>query len=263
MNKKQGSAMVLAILLLSFFMALSLNMWYISQKKAQRAGDIVIGNRVLTDIDSSSTLGYYEFYLATEYMVNGFVTSPSSYTLLTTTTNATMNYTSGTAFTPTYEGISLENERQYFGSYISTTGALSSTANAILEKDEIVGGKLKSRTWNRTFAGAKITELWENSTGESVGGYKIISLKVKPIIASTYNTLDTTDINAFTTAINGVGSYNIKTIYEKTIHFPGTTKNESITYKVEVTRNSTINNTSSPYSIVEDSIENITVELQQ
>ena len=261
MNKKQGSAMVLAILLLSFFMALSLNMWYISQKKAQRAGDIVIGNRVLTDIDSSSTLGYYEFYLATEYMVNGFVTSPSAYTLPISTTTYAIS-TSPVAFSTTYEGINLENERQYFGSYISTTGALSSTANAILEKDEIVGGNLKSRTWNRTFAGAKITELWEKSTGESVGGYKIISLKVKPIIASTYNTLDTTDINAFTKAINGVGSYNIKTIYEKTIHFPGTTKNESITYKVEVTRNSTINNTS-PYSIVEDSIENITVELQQ
>ena len=262
MNKKQGSAMVLAILLLSFFMALSLNMWYISQKKAQRAGDIVIGNRVLTDIDSSSTLGYYEFYLATEYMVNGFVTSPSAYTLPISTTTYAIS-TSPVAFSTTYEGISLENERQYFGSYISTTGALSSTANAILEKDEIVGGKLKSRTWNRTFAGAKITELWENSTGESVGGYKIISLKVKPIIASTYNTLDTTDINAFTTAINGVGSYNIKTIYEKTIHFPDTTKNKSIDYKVEVTRNSTINKTSSPYSIVEDSIENIIVELQQ
>ena len=255
MNKKQGSAMVLAILLLSFFMALSLNMWYISQKKAQRAGDIVIGNRVLTDIDSSSTLGYYEFYLATEYMVNGFVTSPSSYTL--TTTNGTMNYTSGTAFTTTYEGISLENERQYFGSYISTTGALSSTANAILEKDEIVGGKLKSRTWNRTFAGAKITELWGNSTGESVGGYKIKSLEVNGA------TISAIDISAFTTAINGAGPHIIKTIYEKTIHFPDTTKNKSIDYKVEVTRNSTINKTSSPYSIVEDSIENITVELQQ
>ena len=261
MNKKQGSAMVLAILLLSFFMALSLNMWYISQKKAQRAGDIVIGNRVLTDIDSSSTLGYYEFYLATEYMVNGFVTSPSSYTLATTTTPYVIS-TSPVAFSTTYEGISLENERQYFGSYISTTGALSSTANAILEKDEIVGGKLKSRTWNRTFAGAKITELWENSTGESVGGYKIISLKVKPIIASTYNTLDTTDISAFTSAINGAGSYNIKTIYEKTIHFPGTTKNKSIDYKVEVTRSSTINKTSSPYNIESDSIDNITVTLQ-
>ncbi len=259
MNKKQGSAMVLAILLLSFFMALSLNMWYISQKKAQRAGDIVIGNRVLTDIDSSSTLGYYEFYLATEYMVNGFVTSPSSYTLATTTTPYVIS-TSPVAFSTTYEGISLENERQYFGSYISTTGALSSTANAILEKDEIVGGNLKSRTWNRTFAGAKITELWENSTGESVGGYKITNLKVNGV------TIGITSTNAFAIAITGVGSHNIETTYEKTIYFPGTTKNESIIYKVEVSRDSTINVTRvSPleYNIDSDSIENITVELQE
>ena len=256
MNKKQGSAMVLAILLLSFFMALSLNMWYISQKKAQRAGDIVIGNRVLTDIDSSSTLGYYEFYLATEYMVNGFVTSPSAYTLPISTTTYAIS-TSPVAFSTTYEGINLENERQYFGSYISTTGALSSTANAILEKDEIVGGKLKSRTWNRTFAGAKITELWENSTGESVGGYKINSLEVNG------GTVSVIDTSAFTTAINnGAGPYIIKTTYEKTIHFPGTTKNKSIDYKVEGTRSSTINKTSSPYNIESDSIDNITVTLQ-
>lgn len=258
MNKKQGSAMVLAILLLSFFMALSLNMWYISQKKAQRAGDIVIGNRVLTDIDSSSTLGYYEFYLATEYMVNGFVTSPSSYTL--TTTNGTMNYTSGTAFTTTYEGINLENERQYFGSYISTTGALSSTANAILEKDEIVGGKLKSRTWNRTFAGAKITELWENSTGESVGGYKINSLEVDGV--------NKTNTSEFLAALSVGNSYKIKTIYKKTIVFASndSAKNSNISYVVEVSRDSKINVTGvSPleYNIDSDSIENITVELQE
>ena len=265
MNKKQGSAMVLAILLLSFFMALSLNMWYISQKKAQRAGDIVIGNRVLTDIDSSSTLGYYEFYLATEYMVNGFVTSPSAYTLPTSTTTYAIS-TSPVAFSTTIEGISLENERQYFGSYISTTGALSTTANAILEKEEIVGSKLKSRTWNRTVSGAKITELWENSTGESIGGYKIRSLKVKPVASSTYTTLNISDATAFATAINTIGSYNIQTVYEKTIFLESnnTTKNSNINYVVEVNRESTIDKVSavSGYNIIEDSIGNITVTLQ-
>ena len=181
MNKKQGSAMVLAILLLSFFMALSLNMWYISQKKAQRAGDIVIGNRVLTDIDSSSTLGYYEFYLATEYMVNGFVTSPSSYTLSTATTNATITYTSGTAFTTTYEGISLENERQYFGAYLDTSGsALSTSSNAILKEEVIENSKLKSREWETVgVTGAAIKELWESTPNtKSIGGYKIVSINV-------------------------------------------------------------------------------------
>lgn len=255
MNKKQGSAMVLAILLLSFFMALSLNMWYISQKKAQRAGDIVIGNRVLTDIDSSSTLGYYEFYLATEYMVNGFVTSPSSYTL--TTTNGTWNYTSGTAFTTTYEGINLENERQYFGAYLDTSGsALSTSSNAILEEEVINNHKLKSRKWKTVeVTGSAITELWYDTNEKSVGGYEITSLIVGATPVTTNN------FKVVVGATSGT-EVDVATIYEKTIHFPGTTKNESITYKVEVTRNSTINKTSSPYSIVEDSIENITVELQ-
>lgn len=261
MNKKQGSAMVLAILLLSFFMALSLNMWYISQKKAQRAGDIVIGNRVLTDIDSSSTLGYYEFYLATEYMVNGFVTSPSSYTL--TTTNGTMNYTSGTAFTTTYEGINLENERQYFGAYLDTSGsALSTSSNAILKEEVIENHKLKSRNWATKadgITGSAITELWYDTNEKSVGGYEITSLIVG---ATSVTPLTTDNFKVLVGATSGT-EVDVATIYEKTIHFPGTTKNKSITYKVEVTRNSTINKTSSPYSIVEDSIENITVELQQ
>jgi hypothetical protein len=129
----------------------------------------------------------------------------------------------------------------------------------------IIGGILGGLLWRKKVKINALNRMRVLKVGpeESVGGYKIISLKVKPIIASTYNTLDTTDISAFTTAINGAGSYNIKTIYEKTIHFPGTTKNKSIDYKVEVTRSSTINKTSSPYNIESDSIENITVELQQ
>ena len=67
MKKQQGSALILAILLLAFFMALSLNMLTISRAKAQRAGDTVIGNKVLSDSDSASTLGYYEYNLALEY----------------------------------------------------------------------------------------------------------------------------------------------------------------------------------------------------
>lgn len=258
MNKKQGSAMVLAILLLSFFMALSLNMWYISQKKAQRAGDIVIGNRVLTDIDASSTLGYYEFYLATEYMVNGFVTSPSAYTLPSSTTTYAIS-SSPVAFSTTYEGISLESERQYFGSYISTTGALTTTANAILVKDEISGSKLKSREWNRSISGAKITELWENSIGISIGGYRITSLKVNGVDVTITNTSD------FLSKLTTVGTnYTIKTIYEKTIFFDSnsSTKNSNISYIVEVNRESKVERTSTSYNIVEDTIENITVELQ-
>ena len=37
-SRERGSAIILAILLLSFFMALSLNMFFIAQKKSERAG---------------------------------------------------------------------------------------------------------------------------------------------------------------------------------------------------------------------------------
>jgi hypothetical protein len=36
-KKKQGSAMVLAVLMLAFFMTLSLNMYFLADNKAQRA----------------------------------------------------------------------------------------------------------------------------------------------------------------------------------------------------------------------------------
>ena len=249
MNKKQGSAMVLAILLLSFFMALSLNMWYISQKKAQRAGDIVIGNRVLTDIDSSSTLGYYEFYLATEYMVNGFVTSPSSYTLATTTTPYVIS-TSPVAFSTTYEGISLENERQYFGAYLYTSGsALSTSANAILKKEVIENSKLKSREWETVgVTGAAIKELWESTPNtKSIGGYKIVS--INGISYSSPYTLPS-------------ATTDILIVYEKEIYFNSNNenKNKSISYIIKVERKI---KTDSSGDIDSDSIENITVELQQ
>lgn len=257
MNKKQGSAMVMAILLLSFFMALSLNMWYISQKKAQRAGDIVVGNRVLTDIDAASTLGYYEFYLATEYMVNGFVTSPSAYTI----TNGAFTYiTSIGAFTTTIEGISLSNERQYFGAYLDTSGsALSTSSNAILEEEVIDSGKVTSRRWKTSgVTGSAIIELWDNMTNKSVGGYtvEISSLKVDstPVTGST----------DFLSKARVSGIHNIETNYIKTIYFDSSsnTKNKDISYKVTVKRKTTVTGDGSSYSITEDSIENITVELQ-
>ena len=57
MKKQQGSALILAILLLAFFMALSLNMLTISRAKAQRAGDTVIelANGGIDTVQSSIT----------------------------------------------------------------------------------------------------------------------------------------------------------------------------------------------------------------
>lgn len=254
MSKKKGSAMVLAILLLAFFMALSLNMWFISQKKAQRAGDKVIGNQVLTDIDGSSTLGYYEFYLATEYITKGFVTS-SNYTSIPaiTTSYSSISSSGIEVFSTTFEGIKLDKLQEYFGSYLSTSGALSTSANAILRQDVIAGGKLASREWLTT-GSAIVSELWNDFSRESFGGYRIDSVTVggAPVIGQA----------AFAAAM-GITTKTAITLYRKTIYFPSVTaKLKPVIYDIIVERESVIRINGSTFDYTSDDINEITVTKQ-
>lgn len=255
MDKKKGSAMVLAILLLAFFMALSLNMWFISQKKAQRAGDKIVGNSVLTDIDGSSTLGYYEFYLATEYMTKGFVTT-GTYTVPA----STVDYTSGGAITPTIQGIWLENEKEYFGSYLSTSGALNSSSNALLKEDRIVSSKLSERNWEVT-GGAIVNELWEANdwtAQESFGKYKIKSVSV--------NGTDVTSKSLLVGQLAEATAKEVISEYEKQLTLGNSataTKNKITTYRILVRRKS--QNRKSPTGVIiidSDEISEIIVTKQ-
>ena len=253
MDKERGSAMVLAILLLSFFMALSLNMWFLSQKKAQRAGDKIIGNKVLTDIDGSSTLGYYEFYLATEYLTKGFVTSTSYGAIPTvSTTYSSVDGTGIETFSTTYEGIQLERIQDYFGSYLSSSGALSTSANAILREEVITGTKLESRRWLNGLG--TISELWSDFSRESLGGYKIDTIKVEGLLVA--------DKSAFDTAM-GSTAKKVSTLYKKTIYFSSTSaKLNPITYNIMVERESEIKQTGSTYDYTSDEIKEIIVTKQ-
>ncbi len=254
MDKKKGSAMVLAILLLAFFMALSLNMWFISQKKAQRAGDKIVGNSVLTDIDGSSTLGYYEFYLATEYMTKGFVTfiSTGTYTVPTSTTTYAVG---GVPISTTIEGIWLENEKQYFASYLKNRGTLSTSANAILNTDSISGGAL-TRDWEVT-GGAIVEELWEAgdwASQESFGGYKIKSVTVGAI-GGIYD--KATFIGQLT------AKREVLSEYEKIITLGATPlKNQTANYKIIVKRTSEISLSGTSIEIESDQINEIIVTKQ-
>ena len=256
MNKKKGSAMILAILLLAFFMALSLNMWFISQKKAQRAGDKIIGNSVLTDIDGSSTLGYYEFYLATEYMTKGFVTT-GTYTVPA----STVDYTSGGAITPTIQGIWLENEKEYFGSYLSTSGALNSNSNALLKEDNIdSNNKLRERNWEVT-GGAIVNELWEASdwtAQESFGKYKISTVLVDGVgVSNSADLLPKLNTNPLTPK-------KIETNYVKNINLTtsNSNKNEETSYIITVKRTSNVTLSSGAIQFDSDQIEEIIVTKQ-
>lgn len=251
MSKKKGSAMIMAILLLSFFMALSLNMWFIAQKKAQRAGDKILGNQTLTEIDASSTLGYYELYLATQYMTNGFVTSPAGYTV----TTASIDYTTGAAMT-TIEGIQLPSQIEYFGNTIVTTAGFTTTANAILQSVNTGGNK---RNW-ATSSGA-LGSLWWTS-GSSIGGYTISSAKVgaTSVISTTKNNFLTASYGASPT----VGELKIvDTEYKKTVRFNGNSNITSASFIITVKRSTTLSyKTSAEFDIPADSIVEIVVERQ-
>jgi hypothetical protein len=167
------------------------------------------------------------------------------------TTNGTIEYITSTgAFTTTIEGISLESERQYFGAYLDTSGsALSTSANAILKKEVIENSKLKSREWETVgVTGAAIKELWESTPNtKSIGGYKIVS--INGISYSSPYTLPS-------------ATTDILIVYEKEIYFNSNNenKNKSISYIIKVERKI---KTDSSGDIDSDSIENITVELQQ
>ena len=63
-KKKRGSALILAILILSFFMALTMNMYYMAQKKSERAGIKSKGIKSLGEINFGSALGMYEYRLS-------------------------------------------------------------------------------------------------------------------------------------------------------------------------------------------------------
>lgn len=73
MEKEKGSAIILAILILSFFMALSMNMFYISRKKADKATMKIKGNKVLSNIDVGASLGALEYATAVSYEQPGIV----------------------------------------------------------------------------------------------------------------------------------------------------------------------------------------------
>lgn len=263
MKKQQGSALILAILLLAFFMALSLNMLTISRAKAQRAGDTVIGNKVLSDSDSASTLGYYEYNLALEYVKKGFVTTTGPAYALTD---------GGILSTTAIEGISLSSDREYFGSYISKKGTnFATTANALLQSETTTGSgstlKLVSRNWNAN-VGGELRDLWYNVTGTSIGGYKIFSLQAKTgatttSVVSNGALVGTT--NVFNEDVNTVVG-DVITVYSKNIVFNSlnTTINGSSTYVVYVTRKSVFNGSKSESQRIEsDTLESIVVELQK
>ncbi len=242
--KEQGSAMVLAVLILSFFMTLSLNMYFLAEKKAQRAGVKSEGTVILSDIDASSTLGYYELYLASEYLTKGFYNNMTQLQF--------SNWIDGT-YLVTPVGIKINNPSHYFSSYVD--GVVEGvTATGIIIAQEAIDN-ISSREWDVTEDNIK--ELWGKYNRKSIGGYKISSLKIGGTNYSfplTYTNFS--DELGFPT----VTTQQVITTYEKVIVFPSTSGiNEESKFNIEVTRKNILSLSGSSYAIDFDRIETIEV----
>lgn len=211
--KKKGSALILSILMLSFFMTITLTMYYIARNRNKRSIYKIKGMRISSGLDSGSAIAHYELYLADEYVSKGhpYETSGSSIDyrasedynedLVTTTRQYTTEITSGSVIIIAprkdkhYTGVVLNNYNEYFGakwdptitgSAITVTTDSSISNPKILNQPWIAEDKVEntssgviSRAWLNN-GGEKIVRLWtldknkDDPDAISVGGYRLI-----------------------------------------------------------------------------------------
>lgn len=207
--KKKGSALILTILMLSFFMTITLTMYYIARNRNKRSIYKIKGMRLSSSLDSGSAIAHYELYLADEYVSKGhlYETTSSSgidyegdnggYVAPGSTAKYTVEVLGSDGIiklapitTKHYTGVVLNNYNEYFaakwdptitgsvvtvdvGSSINDPNVLSQPWVAE-EKIDSLGGGLLSRAW-MNHDGEKIVRLWTESigTGISVGGYRL------------------------------------------------------------------------------------------
>jgi len=231
--KKKGSALILSILMLSFFMTITLTMYYIARNRNQRSIYKIKGMRISSGLDSGSAIAHYELYLADEYVSRGHLYATSSsavenylvneYSQATSTTQYAIEVTPGSEIIVMpvvgehYTGVVLNNYNEYFGARWDaatgsamkiTSGTAITSDQAIqpwLAEDKVINGKIVSRAWlNNT--GEKIIRLWTETTGSaiSVGGYRLIELSgidknnnslVAPLDSNLLDTITSTSID--------------------------------------------------------------------
>lgn len=223
MKKEKASAMVMAVLILAFFMTLSLNMYFLAGNKAERATFRSEGTTIMGDMDASTTLGYYELFVASEYITKGFIIN----------------------FGTTHSGIRLPSYIEYFAHKLDST-----TGNAIITNN--ITSPAIAREWS--VIDGNLKELWHGGGETSIGGYKFKYFKKNKNDLITY--LDITAI------IPSGTSGTAFAIYNKTVIFPSDSalNLEKSEFEIEVTRNSTFSvNASIISDITSDKIEEIKV----
>ncbi len=189
--KKKGSAIILMILLLGFFTAMSLNIYYIGQKKAENAGDKKAGEKLTNDIDIASSIIYQEAYLVENFVRLGVLYDLDKYgTELSGFNEYEIKNGENSYFDVSdgdydedekFAGIQLNNISEYFDSNwnykLDDDGGETGAASQKLIMSEVVEDKeAKSRIWQSGGVPSKITKLWDSSSKLSIGGYELESV---------------------------------------------------------------------------------------
>lgn len=196
--KKKGSAIILAVLLLSFFTAIALAVFYLGEKKGERAYLKVQGEEVSNDIDMGSTLAYYEAYMAEQFVRKGKVYSKShahyvsnkTYEVDLTTSETSYVTASGTPPTASYfSGINLKTYIDYFSGYWDfDAGYVGNDYIPYIEEDFVnlntTPARLAYREW--AYDSDKLIRLWlydghyddASPDAITIGGYRLEKLEV-------------------------------------------------------------------------------------
>ena len=280
--KKKGSALILSILMLSFFMTITLTMYYIARNRNQRSIHKIRGIRIDSGLDSGSGIAHYELYLADEYVSRGHLYESltplyagyevDTYTTppAITTQYATEEVTSGSEVIVVpesgkyYTGVVLNNYNEYFatrwdptiGTAMKVASGSSITSTQAIQpwiaEDKVSTGTLLSRAWlNNT--GEKIVRLWTETTGSaiSVGGYRLIGIDGKD---SSGNTLI---VPLDSSLLSSTTSTSIKFTYEKIVSIDQAGSDD---YRVTYTEEVRVTSSGSSIIIHEDKLESMTVE---
>ena len=292
--KKKGSALILSILMLSFFMTITLTMYYIARNRNQRSVYKIKGMKISSGLDSGSAIAHYELYLADEYVSRGhlYTTSGGSitdyradnekYTIPITRTRYTQEVTSGEAIIIVpqndnhFTGIVLNNYNEYFGAYwdpaitgsaiVVVTGSSITDLNVLTQpwvaEDKVnntsTGSILLSRAWlNNT--GEKIIRLWTETIGSaiSIGGYRLTAVSGLAIDGNPVVVpLETDTLDSTISTLIDFTYEKLVSIDKSSIGDSGETEDYRITYieSVEVT------SSGSSILIKSDELNSMTVE---
>lgn len=234
MNKK-GSALVFSVLMLAFFLALSLNIFFQARKKAERAGVKVAGERTTNNIDMASSLGYQELRLADTFVrlgfpySNAFITSLGSpyepYPDITGSTKSSIYLLDDGSYLNQYPGIQINNFIDYFSSQWNIG---DTSSQKIIVGEEIEAGEVERRMWLAGGVENKLIPLWSPSaTGSSIGGYTIKSSPTLPTADPSETTL--TAVYEKFIRLNEVVSGSVTLIPESVFRIEVT---ESFTYSI-------------------------------